>query len=69
MSKASGKNPFPIGLKKPSKGSHSEKSTQHKACWYQQMVYKNGGWTGGTKFPFMVPTQSIPANISWPEVK
>jgi len=34
MSKGGGKNPTPVGLKKPSKGSHSEKSTVHKACWF-----------------------------------
>ena len=62
MGKAGGKNPLPVGLRKPNKGGHSEKSTQHKECWYQLMVQGPSGWTGGPKFsiPFVPPC--IPAD-------
>ena len=29
---------WPIGLKKPSKGAHSERQTSHREGWFQLMV-------------------------------
>lgn len=49
---------LPCGIKRPSKGKHSEKNTQHKSAWYQRM---NPDGTGGEKFilPYLPP--SVPA--------
>ena len=53
---------IPVGLKKLSKGRHSEKNTQHKADWFQPMIQTPSGWVGGPKqtIPWVPPC--VPGN-------
>jgi hypothetical protein len=53
---------WPVGLKRPSKGSHSERSTQHRDGWFQLMVWTAQGWAGGPKFQTPWVPGCIPAD-------
>ena len=53
-------NVIPIGLKRPSKGRHSEKNTQHKADWFQ--IMKSDG-NGGPKFQFPYKPPCVLQNV------